>query len=113
MNAALFGRVRAYTVFNVDQIDGLRPQWTGRATALFQPWEKTVAIVAERPNQRRKRDETPDLQLSAADVRIGSFATETRGPREVRFPPNSDRRTDILLGPEGANRRLMHRSRQH
>src|SRR6267378_2476220 len=48
-----------------------RPDWTGRATALFQPWEKTVAIVAERPNTRRKRGRSAAFQLSAADVRIG------------------------------------------
>ena len=49
-----------------------RPDWTGRATALFQPWEKTVAIVAERPNTRRKRGRSAAFQLSAADVRSGS-----------------------------------------
>ena len=33
--------------------------------------------------------------IQAVEVRFGSFATETRGPREVRFPPDSDHIADV------------------
>src|SRR6266567_6967267 len=43
---------------------------------------------------RSELDTTRRL-VADADFRYGSIATEMGCPRYVRFPPNSDRRTDI------------------